>query len=788
MRSEMKEKKIFDEHLKDLWLSGINKETAIDAGLYSLKAQDLVCKYGFPLPSETTGLNFSYHGNNGFSRAKFFPPVKTKDGTIKYGQKKGSSSHLYILPVVREKLGDPSVKIGFTEGEKKVLAVVQRGLNYIGLGGLWSWMQDGKPIKDLDSINLFGRKVDFCPDSDTWSRPDLLQAVYAFCYELERRGADVSIIRLPNINGTSKTGLDDYLVKHTVEDLEGCERITLSHKGFKSVKKWHEKWLSKKDKTESEQKEQKEQDYTAVNEKLVDLAVNQDGQICFLMLDNGELFPDTKIRKEDGSGDLFPPPIQAIKWNLPRLDEVLKYYKTDNDRHLYDDILSYLKNISELPSEDYYHLLACWVFHTYIFEKAAYSPYLWLYAIPERGKSRTGHALIYIAYRGLTVESLRDPYIIRVAQNLMSALFIDAMDISKKAERTGTEDILLQRFERGAVVPRVLYPDRGPHKDTVYFNIYGPTVIATNEKVSEILGTRAIQIIMPESSRQFENDVRPEDALPLRERLVAWRGRHMDCDMPEAKKPCRGRLGDILRPLRQVVLLVAPDEEKLFLRLCSEIQNQRYDTLADTLEASIMQAISDLEDQIENCKLLSKTITEKLNEDIPEKFHRAQRTITQACKRMGFRSIRSCGDTYIEINEILFFQLSERYLKKSALSALNAQHAKNIEESESTCESTCDSEKFKCTNENPSALTEKEVHSVTNGINCGCVDSADSADNKSACSENRKNDLEKCFSCPACDKMAGMCHAITYFDGKPDKGVRCVDAVKTCTREVNTTK
>ncbi|RZB36395.1 MAG: hypothetical protein SRB2_02220 [Desulfobacteraceae bacterium Eth-SRB2] len=522
----MKAKTIFDEYLKDLELSAINEETAKNVGLYSMQTQDLVCKFGFSLPVETTGLIFPY--GNGFFRVKFFPAVKTNDGSMKYGQPKGSKSHLYILPAVQEILGDPSIKLGFTEGEKKCLKALQEGLHYIGLGGLWSWIQDGKPIKDLDMINLFGRPVDFTPDSDVWSKPDLLQAVYALCYELELRGAEVTIICLPNMNGTDKTGLDDFLLKYSVEDFQKCERITLSHKGFKKVKKWHQKWLSKKDKAESDEKEKKEQNYTAVHEKLVDLAINKDGLICFLILDNNELFQDTKLPRPDGQDHLFPPPREALKWNLPRLEKVPEYFKTDNDRRLYDDLVTYLKQISELPSDDYYHLLACWSFHSYIFEKAGYSPYLWFYAIPERGKSRTGHGLMNIAYRGLTVESLRDPYIIRVAQNLKSAMFFDVMDLWKKAERTGTEDILLQRFEQGAVVPRVLHPDLGPHKDTVYFDIYGPTVIATNEKVSEILATRAIQIIMPESNRQFEDDVKPEDALPLRERLVAWRARHMN--------------------------------------------------------------------------------------------------------------------------------------------------------------------------------------------------------------------------------------------------------------------
>jgi len=588
---------------------------------------------------------------------------------------------------------------------------LQEGLSLVGLGGLWNWLKDGKPIKDLDQINLFGREVDFFPDSDVWSKPDLLNAAYAFCMELERQGGQVKITRLPH-NVNSKVGLDDYLLDHTVEDLEKLEKIPLSHKGFKQTKKWHEKWLSKKEKTEAAQEKEREQDYTAVHDKLVDLVINKDDQICFLIMNNTELGQETKLRKEDGKGHFHPPPREAIKWSLPRLEKVLHYYKTDNNRRLYDDLLTYLKGISELPSSDYYHLLACWVLHTYVYEKAGYSPYIWLYAIPERGKSRTGHGLMNVAYRGLTVESLRDPYIIRAAQNINASLFFDVMDLWKKAERTGTEDILLQRFERGAVVPRVLYPDRGPHKDTVFFDIYGPTIVATNEKVSEILATRAIQIIMPESSRTFENDVKPEDALPLRERLVAWRARHMNNELPETLKPCRGRLGDILKPLRQVILMIAPSEEQRFLNLCVEIQNQRYEILADTLEAAIIQAITDLEHEIENCKLQSKTITEKINEDIPEKYQRAQRTITQACKRMGFKAPRSDGQTYIEINSKLFFQLSARYLRKSADSALN----KN---------------------------TEKQAHCTTNRNN---YEYADSALNQTPCTGKCENDKSHLYN------------------------------------------
>jgi len=42
--------------------------------------------------------------------------------------------------------------------------------------------------------------------------------------------------------------------------------------------------------------------------------------------------------------------------------------------------------------------------------------------------------------------------------------------------------------------------------------------------------------------------------------------------------------------------------------------------------------------------------------------------------------------------------------------------------------------------------------------------------------------IEKCFECPACDKVNGVCYASSYFDGKSAKGVRCHDAVEHCQR------
>ncbi|MEE9238247.1 MAG: hypothetical protein V3U58_01660, partial [Thermodesulfobacteriota bacterium] len=379
---------------------------------------------------------------------------------------------------------------------------------------------------------------------------------------------------------------------------------------------------------------------TAQFEGLVDLAEHE-GKVVFLVKTEDKVeVVDHVVR--DGVR-FIPPPKEQIPFMLPRVDEVLKYYGSDSDSKLYDDLVLYHKRISELPElpesgdGEYYHLLATWVLHTYCLEMVQYSPYIWLYAIPVRGKSRTGKGAIYVARRGIHVESLRDAYLIRVANDFGATLFIDVMNLWKKAEKNGSEDIILLRFEKGAVVPRVLYPDRGPHRDTKYFNIFGATIIGTNEPVHTILETRATLISMPETLKDFEDDIKPEAGLSLKERLVAFRARHLGKELPETTKPVKGRLGDILKPLLQIILLVKPENEEMFRGLIREIDAERKLQSSESYEAKLLKCIIDLELEVIDELLPIKRITECYNEPLNERFHTSTNKIGWRTSAMGFK-------------------------------------------------------------------------------------------------------------------------------------------------------
>ena len=192
-----------------------------------------------------------------------------------------------------------------------------------------------------------------------------------------------------------------------------------------------------------------------------------------------------------------------------------------------------------------------------------------------------------------------------------------------------------------------MYPDRGAHRDTVYYSVFGPTVISTNEGVHHILETRAIHINMPEARGRFEDDVTPALCLPYKERLVAFRARHLGRDLANIPKPATGRLGNILKPLQQIILAVKPEREPSLISLIRQIESEKLIEKADSLEAQILAVVARLgEDQVERGLLPVKKITDAFNEGRPEKAQVTYQRIGRRLSAMGFKKARGSDGAF----------------------------------------------------------------------------------------------------------------------------------------------
>lgn len=384
--------------------------------------------------------------------------------------------------------------------------------------------------------------------------------------------------------------------------------------------------------------------YSANFKGLVDL-VWHEKQVKYLVNNSGNIQLESE-HKEKRS--LYKPPQKKhLPLHLSAPGGVLSSYqlwKVDSykeNQRLFADLVRYLKQVSDLPKQEHYPLLAAWVMHTYRQEDTRYSPILCFYAVAERGKTRTGKALANLAYRGTRLTSLREASIFRLAENLRASLFFDISDMWDSVKRNECEDILLNRFETGSTVPRVLHPEKGAFEDTHYYEVFGPTIIATNTPLNDILETRSIVISMVESSKKFSNEVRQDDVAELRDRLLAFRAFYLNETFPETEKLFSGRLGDILRPLHSIIQLVSPEHETKFIQLANEIRIESMTNKAMTREGLILQKIISLEHMVRNGILSIEEITDSYNIGKPERFHISTKSVGRIAQSLGFYS-----DTY----------------------------------------------------------------------------------------------------------------------------------------------
>jgi hypothetical protein len=371
---------------------------------------------------------------------------------------------------------------------------------------------------------------------------------------------------------------------------------------------------------------------------LVDLVDDGTGP-KFLVLEEGNLL----VRDCVGIDEIMyiPPPNETIQWLLPQVANVLSNSRFDTDQAIYRDLKSYFQQAAQLPSDLHASLLALWTMHTYLLEKFDYSPYLLLWAVPERGKSRTARAATYAAYRGFLTETLAEANLFRWSNDLGMTLGFDVRDLWRKSEKRGSEDILLQRFEQGARVARVLWPERGKFKDTRYFDVFGASIIATNEMPGEPFHSRCLIITMPEATTTFPKNIKPEDGLPLRERLVAMRARWLNQPLPDVPKPALGRLGDILQPFAQIAALLGEDTQKEFKLLAKMLYAERMADRASSREAHVVQAVEVVwEQQEEGGKIQVETILSQYNSGLSEKQQLTAARLGRLLTALGFKNSR----------------------------------------------------------------------------------------------------------------------------------------------------
>lgn len=358
---------------------------------------------------------------------------------------------------------------------------------------------------------------------------------------------------------------------------------------------------------------------------------------------------------------LVPPKKEHILFVLLDANKILncKY----NITTLYRDLVDKLREVSRLPSEPYYHLCAVYIFLSFLNRQANYYPYLWFYGLPERGKSRIVRVMSDLVYRGFYTETLNPAPLFRFADAFGGTIVLDLYEISKTAKVKDAYDFLLGRFQQGIKVARVINIEKGPYQDVKYYEVYGPTIIATNENIPnrDPLRSRCIQIVMPEARGKYRNIDFQSELLPLKAGLLRFRANHMHHPLPDVEKPTVGRLGDIMQPLCAMSRLL-PEEANINLyELIEEIQTTRMEAEADSLPGQIMEVLFNHQVEGRQSKLKVAEVCRELNNNRDDKIGIGAQEVGSNLAAMGIKRRKSNGVMHIIWEEQTIQDLFGRY-------------------------------------------------------------------------------------------------------------------------------
>jgi len=177
----------------------------------------------------------------------------------------------------------------------------------------------------------------------------------------------------------------------------------------------------------------------------------------------------------------------------------------------------------------------------------------------------------------------------------------------------------------------------------------------------------------------FDKILTPESALPLKEKLTAFRARYLDKELPTVTKPCSSRLGDIIRPILQIVRLVNAKEECRVLELIGNVEADNKAALSDSEDALIFLTILKLKPFVENGKLDNAKITASYNDGKSSYQRTSARHIANKTRAMGFkRGSSRNGGSAIYWSDKVVESLCDRYgiaynIQPSATSVLSVK-------------------------------------------------------------------------------------------------------------------
>ena len=675
------------QHLHDE--SGISPEVILERGYKSILGKAELEKLGFsPAQQRTPGIliplwgvdgkqvGYQYHPDN--------PRFDSRGRPVKYESPRGSANRLDCPPRCQKMLGGPNIPLWITEGSKKADALASHGACAISLAGVWGFMGKNDMggvslLADWDHIALNGRTVYLTFDSDIVTKAPVKKALERLGEHLQRKGAKVLVIHLPQ-DGEKKVGIDDYLLSHPLEEARAL--------------------ASEPEHGEDKSKERSVSGFILSDGTIGEMVVGQDGERSFIVAINGSV---RKIPRYE------TPKVTYVPTSDPLVGQVVHFASTavpyDSQATLFAEVKSFIHRYLELP-DDFEDIASLYVLITWVYEFAPSIPYLRVIGDWGSGKTRFLQVVGNVCFRPIFASGATTPSpIFRILEKFQGTLVFDEADFKDSSAWVEIVKLLNNGYRPGMPVLRAEKENGKWYPRS--FQVFGPKLIATRYSFKdEALESRCLTAEMMPLTRDDIPRVLPAsfeaEVKELRSKLLTFRlanliklkGRSFGNELLE--QGLQPRLQEILIPLKAMV----NGDDSMGETLCAfihRLQDTLFSKRRESLSGRVLAAMIELHEEGE--ELSAQNIADRIAQ-WEEDSDISSRKVGWAVKKLGFAKERvgKSRQRIIRWDEDRAHRLSltyglatsqEKTSKMSALSALAMEMEDDVDKVVKDCPPYC---------------------------------------------------------------------------------------------------
>ena len=607
--------------------SGISADVIRERGYRSLLGAAELEKLGFtPAQRRTPGILIPLWSVDGMQAGCQFKPdnprVDRRSRPVKYESPAGSSNRLDCPPGCRKAIANPQVPLWITEGSKKADALASHKACAISLAGVWGFKGKNRfgavtLLADWDCIALKGRRVYLAFDSDIVTKEPVRKALERIGEHLRRKGAKVLIIQLPQLEGQDKTGIDDYLLNHSLQDAErlaGDFRLE-----------------------EEEERERYVCGFVLPDGTIGEMVVGGEDERSFVIAFNGSV---RKAYQYDTGRFVYLPTRDGLVGEVVHFASSATPY--DSQSLLFKQVKGFIHHYLELPA-DFEDIVCLYVLLSWVFQFAPSIPYLRIIGDWGSGKTRFLQVVGSVCFRPIFASGATTPApIFRILEQFRGTLVLDEADFNDSSAWGEMVKLLNNGYRPGMPVLRA-DKENGKWYPRSY-QVFGPKLIATRYPFrDEALESRCLTAEMLPLSRDDIPRVLPpsfqSEVDVLRSRLLTFRlanlfhlkGKTFGNDLLEPG--LQPRLQEILIPLKAMLNGDQSMVETLAV-FARRLQDSLFTRRRESDSGRVLSALIELHN--EGKELSIKNITQRVVDMDDESPVISPEKIGWLTKRLGF--------------------------------------------------------------------------------------------------------------------------------------------------------